>query len=201
LVALVADRYRLPVTIPMEDALQSGTIGLCRAAEKFDPAKGYKFSTYAFLWIRQAITGEVDAMGHTIRIPANVNAVMRGTKYGKCSAEQIEAAEVAWRGCISLEGTNPHTDDDSRTLAEVIVGGRLEVADLAQAESVSQAWAAMEAADPEGTAMLQLHHADGARVGELAALVGATRPGATRRLRTASEALRLLPEVQVVLAG
>jgi RNA polymerase sigma factor (sigma-70 family) len=201
LVALVADRYCLPVTIPMEDALQSGTIGLCRAAEKFDPAKGYKFSTYAFLWIRQAITAEVDGMGHTIRIPANVNATLRGTKYGKCSAEQLAAAEVAWRGCISLDAPNPHTDDDSRTLAEVIEGGRLDVADLGQAESVSQAWQAMEQVDPEGAALLALHHADGARVGELAELVGATRPGTAKRLRTASEALRLLPEVQLALAS
>ena len=201
LVAMVADRYRLPVTVPMEDALQSGTIGLCRAAEKFDPAKGYKFSTYAFLWIRQAITGQVDTMANTIRLPANVNAAMRGTKYGKCSAEQIEAAEVAWRGCISLDGTNPYTDDDTRTLADAIEGGRLEVEQLGQAESVSRAWGAMKTADPEGVALLQLAHADGARVGELAVLTDGTGPGAAKRLRTATEALRLLPEVRAVLAS
>ena len=201
LVALVADRYRLPVTIPMEDALQSVTIGLCRAAEKFDPAKGYKFSTYAFLWIRQAITGEVDAMGHTIRIPANVNAAMRGTKYGKCSAEQIEAAGVAWRGCISLDGPNPHTDDDSRTLAEVIEGGRLEVEQLGQIEQVRQAWRAMTEADEDGTALLQLHCADGARVGELAVLVGASVPATGKRLKAVTERLRALPDVAEALAS
>jgi len=201
LVAMVCDRYRLPVTIPMEDALQSGTIGLCRAAEKFDPARGYKFSTYAFLWVRQAVTGEVDAMASTIRLPAPVGAAMRGTKYGKCSAEQLEAAGVVWRGCISLDGPNPNIDDDSRTLAEVIEGGRLDVADLGQAESVSAAWEAMEAADPEGVALLQLHHADGARARDLAVLMDATTPATTKRLRTATQSLRLLPEVQAVLAG
>jgi RNA polymerase sigma factor (sigma-70 family) len=201
LVAMVCDRYRLPVTIAMEDALQSGTIGLCRAAEKFDPARGYRFTTYAFLWIRQAVTGEVDAMANTIRIPANVHAIMKGAKYGKCSAGQLEAAGVVWRGCISLDGPNPNIDDDSRTLADTIAASRLDVADLAQAESVAEAWRAIKEADPDGAALLQLHHADAANVTELAVLTDGTRPGTTKRLRTATQSLRLLPEVQVALAG
>ena len=201
LVAMVCDRYRLPVTIPMEDALQSGTIGLCRAAEKFDPARGYKFSTYAFLWVRQAVTAEVDAMASTIRLPAPVGAAMRGTRNGKVSPGQLEAAGVVWRGCLSLDAQMPGTDDDDCTLTSRIEGGRLDVADLGQAESVSQAWEAMEAADPDGCALLTLHHADGARVGELAVLTDGTRPGTSKRLRTATQALRLLPEVQVALAG
>ena len=201
LVALVCDRYPLPPQLAMEDALQGGTIGLCRAAELFDPARGYKFSTYAFLWIRQAVTREVDNSG-TIRIPANVGAAMRGTRYGKPSPKQLAAAELVWRGCISLDASAPSaTDEDARTLGEVIVGGRLDVADLGQAESVSQAWEAMEQADPEGVALLQLHHGDGARVGELATLTDSTRPGTSKRLKAASETLRVLPEVQVALAG
>jgi len=143
----------------------------------------------------------VDAMANTVRLPAPVGAAMRGTKYGKCSAEQLEAAGVVWRGCISLDGPNPNIDDDNRTLGEVIEGGRLEVADLGQAESVAEAWEAMEAADPDGCALLTLHHGDGARVGELAVLTDGTRPGTTKRLRTATQALRLLPEVQAVLAS
>jgi len=126
---------------------------------------------------------------------------MRGTRYGLTSPKQLAAAELVWRGCISLDGPNPNSDDDSRTLAEVIEGGRLDVEQLGQAESVSAAWEAMEDADPEGVALLQLHHADGARVGELAVLTDGTRPGTNKRLRTATQALRLLPEVQVALAG
>ena len=202
LVALVVDRYRLPAAIAADDALQAGVIGLCRAAEKFDPARGYKFSTYAFLWIRQAITAEIDAMSCTIRLPAPVGAAMRGTKYGTVSPEQLAAAELVWRGCISLDAPAPGaTDENARTLVEVLDGGRLELGQLAQAESVSSAWEAMQEADEAGTALLQLHHGDAATMTQLGSLedVGAVRM--RRRLEAATDRLRALPAVQVALAG
>ena len=200
LVAMVVDRFPRPPHVALEDALQAGSLGLIRAAEKFDPQRGYKFSTYSYLWIRQALTCEIDKSG-TIRTPANVNATMRGTRYGSTTPEQLERAALVWHGCISLDAPPPTSDDDPRPLGEIIEGGRLEVEQLGQAEAISTAWRAMTEADEDGTALLQLHCADGARVGDLAVLVGASVPATGKRLKAVTERLRALPDVQVALAG
>jgi RNA polymerase sigma factor (sigma-70 family) len=202
LVALVVERYRLPAAIAMDDALQAGVIGLCRAAEKFDPARGYKFSTYAFLWIRQAITAEVDAMACTIRLPAPVGAAMRGTKYGTVSPEQLAAAELVWRGCLSLSQPHPSGNgDDNRCIADIVEGGRLEVEQLGQLEAVTAAWRAMTEADEDAVALLQLHHGDDATMTQLGSLGDVGPRRMRRRLEAATDRLRALPEVMVALAG
>jgi RNA polymerase sigma factor (sigma-70 family) len=200
LVALVVERTARPAHVALEDALQAGCIGLIRAAEKFDPQRGYKFSTYSYLWIRQALTCEIDKSG-TIRTPANVNAAMRGTRYGSTSPEQLERAALVWHGCLSLDAPPPTATDDPRPLGEIIEGGRLEVAELAQAEQVAEALAAMQEADEDGAALLALHHADGATMTELGQLEGVGAIRMKNRLVAVTERMRALPAVQVVLAG
>jgi DNA-directed RNA polymerase specialized sigma24 family protein len=86
-------------------------------------------------------------------------------------------------------------------LADLIEGGRLELEQLGQAEAVSAAWEAMAAADPDAVALLELHHADGARMGELGRLENTSATATSKRLRAATARLRALPEVQVAMAS
>lgn len=169
LVINVADRYRSVPPQYADDLIQAGNMGLITAVTKFDPARGYKFSTYAFWWIRQAIHSFLEHHSRSIRLPTT-----HAAQYTRLQATTLQLREqlnrpptrreladaTGWTletidrvltrptATVSLDAPNLSRDDGG-TVAEVIAAPGPDLLDLVDSgDQVERLMAAVEQLSP-----------------------------------------------------
>ncbi|HZA74782.1 MAG TPA: sigma-70 family RNA polymerase sigma factor [Acidimicrobiales bacterium] len=122
LVVSIARRYPLPPSMELLDLIQEGNLGLEHAVDKFDWRKGFKFSTYATFWIRQAIGRALDQKASLVRLPGDRSASLRAAlRQASGDGEELddESARL-YRLTTPTSLDRPVGDDDGSELVDLL---------------------------------------------------------------------------------
>ena len=178
LVIAVARRFSAG-SVPLEDLVQEGNVGLFRAVEKFDYRLGYRFSTYASFWIRQAVTKALVNHGRTMRVPAHMNdkivklyhlraalqqalgRVPTTAELAECSELPLETVRLALeRGQSTWSLDSPIREGESGTLYDSTPDSSdRPAADVAYGEQLrSQIATLLDRLTPREALILRLRH-------------------------------------------
>ena len=206
---LMAGNLRLVVSVckkkmgnglELQDMVQEGSLGLSRAAEKFDATRGYKFSTYAYWWIRQGLNRAISQQSRTIRIPSNRRELLSKIKQVSSRltlqhGDQPTLQQISDHLAITVEEITKTLADDQRTRccsldAATTEGGRSlldQIAAPGDEPEVTDMKEAVQAAlgrlNKQDAQIIRMRFFGGHTLGEIGRSMGVSRES-VRRLET-----------------
>jgi RNA polymerase primary sigma factor len=207
LVVSVARRYPLPPAMDLLDLIQEGNLGLEHAVDKFDWRKGFKFSTYATFWIRQAIGRALDQKASLVRLPGDRSASLRAAlRQVSGDADELDDEHARLHRLAtptSLDRTVG--DDDSNELVDLIADDKPgpEAQVLASAEE-SMVTDLLDVLDPRARFAVEqrfgIHDGRKRSYREVGDELGVTAEAARRLVKRAVSAVRAEAEARATAA-
>ena len=207
LVVSVARRYPLPPAMDLLDLIQEGNLGLEHAVDKFDWRKGFKFSTYATFWIRQAIGRALDQKASLVRLPGDRSASLRAAlRQVSGDADELDDEHARLHRLAtptSLDRTVG--DDDSNELVDLIADDKPgpEQQVLASAEE-SMVTDLLDVLDPRARYAVEqrfgIHDGRKRSYREVGDELGVTAEAARRLVKRAVSAVRAEAEARATAA-